>query len=124
MTLTLKGYDLFSIGQFQAALQEALLPATLERAGLAPAILASIQSLELGEAHEAVAAALLKDALNRASATSALGVATPVPVQLAQAQQFLCDEEAGIGGDCSILINPEIPPKERIDTRGVEGYSG
>jgi hypothetical protein len=129
--MTLKGYDLFSVGQFRAALQEAVLPAAAGQAGLAPAILASIRSLELGEAHEAVATNVLKGALDQALATKVWDVATPSRVasfQLAQAQ-LICDEDAvELRGDCMMTIPDTVPPggvpAERNDGRGVENYSG
>jgi hypothetical protein len=122
MSLTLQGYDLFSIGQFQAAL-EALLPAAAQQAGLAPAILASVRTLGFGQEHEAMASLVLKDAL--AVAPSAQGES----IQLAQAEEVICDGDAALAGDCMMQIVPgSIPPggvpSLQNDGRGVENYSG
>lgn len=112
MSLTLKGYDLFSVDQFRAALQEARLPSPAERADFGPAVLASLRSLQLGDTHEAVAASLLQ-----AAASSPDGKI--FPTQLAEVElelKLICDG-AGIGSDCEIL------PQQR-NVRGVEAYSG
>jgi len=115
MSLTLKGYDVFSVGQFQAALQEADL---LVSAVQVPDMLASLRSLELGAAHEAAATALLEFSASSQPAAASMQIAQqPIQVDLdLQVAALTCD--TANPDDCA----PETDSQNQ--GRGVENYSG
>jgi hypothetical protein len=113
MSLTLKGYDLFSVGQFRAALEEAKLPAT---AVLASDMLANLRLLDLGEAHLAAAASVLQISEGPVIVEAA-EAAKPIQIDLdLQLAALTCDNNDL--GSCT------VEPEDRSPDRGVENYSG
>jgi hypothetical protein len=115
MSLTLKGYDLFSVGQFRAALEEANLPAT---AVLAPDILASLRSLELGEAHMAAVASVLQVSASPMPVVVVAEAVEPIQIDLdLQLAALTCDNTAD-------LQSCTVEPEDKNPGRGVENYSG
>lgn len=118
MSLTLKGYDLFSLGEFKAGLEDAkLVPASMQ-AGFAPEMMANLRSLELGEAHVAAAASFLQVA---ASPGPSATESTKPPIELnlnldLQVAELTCDPADQ--ADCT------TEPDSENQGRGVENYSG
>lgn len=116
MSLTLKGYDLFSVGQFRAALEEANLPATAVQA---PDMLASLRSLDLGEAHAAAVASVLQLAATATPVIAAMEAVKPIQVDLdLQLAAITCDNDRADLNSCA------VEPEDKNPGRGVENYSG
>jgi len=115
MSLTLRGYDLFSASQFRAAMEKAQLVPAAMPAGFAPEMMAHLRSLELGGAHIAAAAAILQ--------VSASPGPSGNPVVPARASSPLDLNVAEI--TCDPLDMADCAPEPDLNQgRGTENYSG
>ncbi len=140
----LKGYDVFSAAELNAALAEALVPMTSERARILPQLMANIRLLGFDQQEEAAALAILNEALWSAPVDA---VSSGEMDRLAQALQVAAGAVAGTQA-AEADINIELTPPEvdcggfaassefecqilqRFDnenvgtSRGTDGYSG
>jgi hypothetical protein len=115
MSLTLRGYDLFSASQFRAAMENAQLVPAAMPAGFAPEMMAHLRSLDLGEAHTAAAAAILRvSASPSPSSSPAVPVKASNPLDLNVAE-ITCDPSDM--ADCTTETDDN-------QGRGTENYSG
>lgn len=139
----LKGYDVFSAADLNAALSEALSPMTPERARMLPQLMANIRLLGFDEQEEAAALAIMNEALWSApvdavssSELDRLAVALQVAAGAVTDGQSadadinieLTPPEVDCGGftassafECAILQRFD---NENSTSRGTDGYSG